>query len=88
MVLLLKWTWQHRALDKNVNGYDVWENVQENSSLIEKHFVGIGTALFITKIIIVLHAKTSSSCFKKLSFDVVDRFLDLWVTTYKDKNLK
>ena len=38
MVLLLKWTWQHRALDKNVNGYDVWENVQENSSLIEKTF--------------------------------------------------
>ena len=28
MVLLLKWTWQHRALDKNVNGYDVWENAQ------------------------------------------------------------
>ena len=23
---LLEWTWQHRALDKNVNGYDVWEN--------------------------------------------------------------
>ena len=52
------------------------------------HFVGIGTALFIYEDNYGVACSNEQELLKKLSFVVVDRFLDLWVTTYKDKKLQ